>query len=70
MKRAYRIFFDAVGDAFDDGLDDGFVVPIRFVVAESHHAPSAELGVPVYFDDAVIELFAVCLQPNKTTLSS
>lgn len=54
----HLVLLDAVGDAFDDVLDDGLVVPVRLVVAEAHHAPHAALRVPVHLHDAVVELLA------------
>ena len=61
--QTHRVLLDAVGDALDDVLDDGLVVPVRLVVAEAHHAPVLPRGVPVDLGDAIVELLVRRLEP-------
>jgi hypothetical protein len=63
----YHVALDAIGDALDDALYGAAVVPVRFVVAEPHHAPVFAISIPVYFDDSFVQLFAARFHPDKKT---
>jgi hypothetical protein len=57
-KCTHSILLDAIGDSLDNVLHNGAVIAIRFVVTKAHHPPMFANRVPVYFDDAVVDLFA------------
>ena len=65
QRDTHRVLLDSVGDALDNVVDDGFVVPVGLVIAEAHHAPVLEVGVPMDFDDTVVELVIGRLHPKQ-----
>ena len=61
----YRFLLDTVRDAGENLLNHVSVVSVRLVVAEAHHAPVLEDGIPMDFDDTVVELVIGRLHPKK-----
>ena len=57
-KCAHSILLNAIGDAFDNVLHNGAVIALWFVITKAHHPPMFANGVPMYFNDTVIDLFA------------
>jgi hypothetical protein len=55
----HRIFLDAISNALDNVLYHRTMVALRLVIAEAHHAPMFIDSVPAYFDNAVVDLFAI-----------
>jgi len=56
-----RVFLDAISNALDDILYHRTMIALRLVVAVAHHAPTFTDRVPIYFDNAVVDLFAIGL---------
>ena len=61
--RTHCFFFNSFSDALNDILDDGDMVAIRFIITKPHHSPSRQDGIPMDFDNAVINLFARFFEP-------
>jgi hypothetical protein len=60
-KCAHGIFLNAIGDALDNLVHNGAVIALRFVITKAHHPPMFANSVPMYFDDAVVDLFTAGL---------
>lgn len=59
VKRySHVVFFDTVGYALNDALNDFTMIAVQFVVSEAHETPVFIDIVPVDFNDPVVELFA------------
>lgn len=59
MKQdSHVVFFDTVGYALNDALNDFTMIAVQFVVSEAHETPVFLDIVPVDFNDPVVELFA------------
>lgn len=61
-RRAYDVLSNTIGNTVENLFDYVFVVPMRLIVAEPHHAPTLFLWVPVNFHDPVVNLLARRLQ--------
>ena len=57
----HSILLNAIGDALDNVLHNRAVITMWFVVTKAHHPPMFANRVPMYFNDAVVHLFAVGL---------
>ena len=58
---AYGILLNAIGDALDNIVYNGAVIALRFVITKAHHPPMFANRVPMYFNDAVVDLFTTGL---------
>jgi hypothetical protein len=55
------IFLNAIGDALDNLVHNGAVIALRFVITKAHHPPMFANSIPMYFNDAVVDLFTAGL---------
>ena len=58
MQDTYIFLFNAVCDTLDDIVHYALMIPIRFVVTESHHSPAFDFRIPVDLNNPVVQLFA------------
>jgi hypothetical protein len=53
----YCILLHAIYDALDNVLNNTSMIPVWLVVAESHHPPLRNVGIPMDFDNTIVDLF-------------
>jgi hypothetical protein len=61
----HRIFLDAISNALDNILYYRTMIALWLVIAVAHHAPTFTNWVPTYFDNAVVDLFAIGLHAER-----
>lgn len=66
---AYLFFFYTICDTLDDILDHADMISVGFVVPEPHHAPTRNFGVPVDFNNPIVDLFATLFQPRMRVMN-
>lgn len=64
-NNTHRIFLDAISNALDNILYHRTMVALWLVIAVAHHAPMFIDWVPTYFDNAVVDLFAIGLHTGR-----
>lgn len=64
IKGIYVFLFNAICNTFDDVVHYALMIPIRFVVTESHHSPAFDLRIPVDLNDSVVQLFSTELHAS------
>lgn len=61
----HRIFLNAISNALNNILYHRTMIALWLVITKTHHAPMFASKVPTYFDNAVVDLFAIGLQPGR-----